>query len=50
MKLRCARAAGRDEGLWWPIDRIGEAGLPSLFAKLVARAIAWREGESETAR
>ncbi|NML11840.1 A/G-specific adenine glycosylase [Sphingobium sp. AR-3-1] len=22
-----------DEGEWWPIDRIGEAGLPTLFAR-----------------
>jgi A/G-specific adenine glycosylase len=21
------------DGLWWPIDRIGEAGLPTIFAK-----------------
>jgi A/G-specific adenine glycosylase len=25
-------------GQWWPLDRIGEAGLPTLFAK-VARAV-----------
>ena len=25
---------GRD-GEWWPLDRIGEAGLPTLFAKVV---------------
>ena len=22
-------------GEWWPIDRIGEAGLPTLFARAV---------------
>lgn len=26
------------EGEWWPVDRIGEAGLPTLFAKAAARA------------
>jgi len=45
MTLRCARAGERGDGLWWPIDRIGEAGLPTLFAKLAARRLAWREGE-----
>lgn len=29
------------EGEWWPLDRIGEAGLPSLFAK--AAELAMRE-------
>jgi A/G-specific adenine glycosylase len=24
------------EGLWWPINRIGQAGLPTLFAKAAA--------------
>ncbi|MBX3561208.1 MAG: A/G-specific adenine glycosylase [Sphingomonas sp.] len=43
MKLLCARAERRDDGLWWPVERIGEAGLPTLFAKLAARGVAWRE-------
>ena len=29
------------EGIWWPVARIGEAGLPTLFAKLAARGAAW---------
>lgn len=28
------------EGAWWPIDRIEEAGLPTLFRKAAARALA----------
>ena len=24
-----------DEGEWWPLDRIGEAGLPTVFTKVV---------------
>ncbi|MFN6933639.1 MAG: A/G-specific adenine glycosylase [Tsuneonella sp.] len=28
------------EGEWWPIDRLDEAGLPTLFAKAAARALA----------
>jgi hypothetical protein len=32
MRLLCA-AAGRQDGTWWPIDRLGEAGLPTLFAR-----------------
>jgi A/G-specific adenine glycosylase len=43
MTLRSAEAASRPEGIWWPVDRIGEAGLPTLFAKLAARGSSWRE-------
>jgi A/G-specific adenine glycosylase len=43
MTLMCARAESRDEGLWWPVEKIGEAGLPTLFAKLASRGISWRE-------
>lgn len=28
------------EGEWWPLDRLGEAGLPTLFAKAAERALA----------
>jgi A/G-specific adenine glycosylase len=43
MSLHCAEAEARSDGIWWPVDRIGEAGLPTLFAKLAARGLAWRE-------
>jgi len=43
MQLRCAETATRPEGTWWPVARIGEAGLPTLFAKLAERGAAWRE-------
>lgn len=47
MRLLCAETEQRpeamDRGLWWPADTIGEAGLPTLFAKLAARGLAWRE-------
>jgi A/G-specific adenine glycosylase len=47
MRLRCAQgeADGIDRcaGQWWPVERIGEAGLPTLFAKLARRGLAWRE-------
>jgi A/G-specific adenine glycosylase len=47
MKLLCAEIGPRPDGmegaLWWPAARIGEAGLPTLFAKLAARGLAWRE-------
>ncbi len=36
MKLLRADAPERPDGTWWPIDRIGEAGLPTLFAKLAS--------------
>ena len=30
------------EGEWWPLDRLAEAGLPTLYAKAAQRAIAAR--------
>jgi len=46
MKLMCAEAGERREGIWWPVEKIGEAGLPTLFAKLAARGAAWRDAQS----
>ncbi len=43
MRLLCAQTNERPEGFWWPADRMAEAGLPTLFAKLAARGDAWRE-------
>ncbi len=31
------------DGEWWPVDRISEAGLPTVFAKAAARALAREE-------
>ena len=31
-----------DSGEWWPLDRIEEAGLPTLFAKAARLALAQR--------
>jgi A/G-specific adenine glycosylase len=42
MKLLCADALERPHGTWWPIERIGEAGLPTLFARLAERGAEWR--------
>jgi len=42
MRLRCAEARERPEGIWWPVERVAEAGLPTLFAKLAARGADWR--------
>jgi A/G-specific adenine glycosylase len=42
LRLLKGEAKARCEGIWWPIERIGEAGLPTLFAKLAARALEWR--------
>ena len=42
LALRRRRRRTRD-GIWWPVERIGEAGLPTLFAKLAQRGLAWRE-------
>jgi A/G-specific adenine glycosylase len=45
MTLLCAKVATRPEGIWHPVETIMEAGLPTLFAKLAARGLAWREKE-----
>jgi A/G-specific adenine glycosylase len=47
MRLRCAQTDAPPEGLWWPVERLHEAGLPTLFAKLAARGRAWRQKGSE---
>jgi A/G-specific adenine glycosylase len=43
MRLFCAEAEerGKDE-IWWPIDSLERAGLPTLFAKLAERGAAWQ--------
>jgi len=43
MTLMCARTGTRPEGIWHPASSIAEAGLPTLFAKLAARGLAWLE-------
>jgi A/G-specific adenine glycosylase len=46
MRLYCAEAPARNaEGSWWPVERISEAGLPTLFAKLAERGAAWQNAE-----
>jgi A/G-specific adenine glycosylase len=44
LELRVLVATAPEEptgtGEWWPIDRLDEAGLPTLFAKAAARALA----------
>jgi A/G-specific adenine glycosylase len=41
LRLLCAEAEERSDGLWWPVERLGEAGLPTVFAKAAARAAGW---------
>jgi A/G-specific adenine glycosylase len=44
MRLLCAEAEGEAPGgHWHPIDRLEEAGLPTLFARLAARGREWRQ-------
>lgn len=43
MRLLCASAGRRAEGIWWPAERLAEAGLPTLYAKLAARGAEWRQ-------
>ena len=41
LQVRTATApAGDAEGEWWPIERLDEAGLPTLFAKAARLALA----------
>jgi A/G-specific adenine glycosylase len=48
LSLLCARieeaapVAASGDGKWWPIDKLGEAGLPTLFARVAARGADWR--------
>ncbi|HTU10180.1 MAG TPA: A/G-specific adenine glycosylase [Allosphingosinicella sp.] len=51
MTLLCASTRERPDGIWHPAGTIAEAGLPTLFAKLAARGLAWREkGEEDVAK
>jgi A/G-specific adenine glycosylase len=38
LRILAAEGDAATDGEWWPIDRIDEAGLPSLFARAVALA------------
>ena len=42
LRLLCAEAEKRVDGIWWPVEEIDEAGLPTVFAKAAARASEWR--------
>ncbi|WP_234027406.1 A/G-specific adenine glycosylase [Aurantiacibacter arachoides] len=35
------------EGQWWPLERLDEAGLPTLFAKAAERVLAQRSTDGE---
>ena len=39
MRLSAAQTPA-DEGMWWPVDELEDAGLPTLFAKAAQLAIA----------
>jgi len=43
MRLLKAETGEPPEGIWWPIESVAQAGLPTLFAKLAALGAAWRE-------
>jgi A/G-specific adenine glycosylase len=43
LRLESAQETGLAQGEWWPVERIDEAGLPTLFAKAARLAIAARE-------
>ena len=46
LSLLCANADERrssdEAATWWPVARLGEAGLPTLFARVAARGHEWR--------
>ena len=47
LRVVCAEAASGgeagEEEIWWPIERLDEAGLPTVFARAAGRGLAWRE-------
>jgi A/G-specific adenine glycosylase len=43
MRLLCANAEQRGEGIWWPVETLNEAGLPTLFSRLAQRGVEWRQ-------
>ncbi len=43
MRLLCAETGKRTDGLWWPVDQVAKAGLPTLFARLAERGREWRD-------
>jgi len=40
LTLKRAEAAARGAGEWWPVERLEEAGLPTLYAKAARLALA----------
>jgi len=47
LTVACARVRrGNEAGEWWPIDRLGEAGLPTLFDKAARLALGERMTET----
>ncbi len=46
LRLLCAEADMGPEGIWWPIERLSEAGLPTVFAKAAATAMVWSKERS----
>jgi A/G-specific adenine glycosylase len=38
LRVYRAEADRRQEGIWWPVEDIEQAGLPTVFAKAAARA------------
>ena len=51
MRLLCAEAPEAEaEGEWWPVERLGEAGLPTLFAKLGLRGGEWSSRRAQALR
>jgi len=45
LSVRCASSEIRHDGIWWPVDRIEEAGLPTVFARAAERGISWRNND-----
>lgn len=46
LDLRVVVGEGGAVGEWWPVDRLAEAGLPTLFARAAERARAAREEQA----
>jgi A/G-specific adenine glycosylase len=45
LAVRCASSDTRRGGIWWPVERLSKAGLPTLFARAAERGLSWRNND-----
>ncbi|MDB5668492.1 MAG: mutY [Alphaproteobacteria bacterium] len=49
MTVLCGKGGSQIEGEWWPVERVEDSGLPTVFAKAARRALAWRQAPQREA-